>query len=247
MTYAMKSGCWLAAAWIGLTVSAARSETIEDVEKKVHELTKDVRTVKADFRTTMNYPNGAGYSVSEGKLEEMLDGQRFVANRYGKKEETLTLGGKEKKDSTEFLQVCDGRAQWIQETLMGRQVVYKRRPNSGPSFGGRLFPELKRSFTLELAPDARVAEQACWVVVARPQEPSTENGSVSHAIYYLRRVDGLVAKTEVYLRGQEKPFSTTLYSNYETNVTIDPVRFTYKVPEGFYLVDETVDVPPIQP
>lgn len=248
MTHAMKTGCWLAAALISLSFSAARSETIDDVEKKVVELTKDVRSIKADFRATMNYPNAGGHSVSEGKLEEVIDGQRFLANRYGKKEETLTFGGKEKSDSTEFLQVADGSHQWIQEVVMGRQVVYKRRVDAGPSFGGRLFAELKRGFKLELAPDTKVAEQNCWVVVARRMNiPADAGTTVTHAVYYLRKVDGLVAKTEVFLSGQEKPFSTTSYSNIEPNAKIELSRFTYKVPEGFHLVDETVEVPPLQP
>lgn len=226
--------------------SAAYAETIAEVEKQATELNRDVRSLTADLRVVSELQGSdRTRTVTSVKVEQLLEGDVFLSNLSGKTETVLTSGGKESKSTQEIFEVNDGRFRWRQEPMKETFVVFKAPAGEPPAIGGRLFPELRKNYQLELAADERVGEDSCWTIIATPKTAPDEAQpfSVASAVYSVRKKDGIVARTQVFRPDDKQPFITNLYSNIKVNPKLDRSRFQYKPPEGIQVVDETEPAP----
>lgn len=229
---------------LGGALSTARAETIEEVEKQVTDLSKNVKSLAADLRVTTELSPQAR-SIINAKVEQLLDDGKYYATMYGTLEKAVGPRESPKREREEFLEVTDGRFKWRQEQIRDKYVVFKYPATDAPAIGGRLFSELQKQHKLDLAADDSVDGERCWVVIAVPRTPPEQEDPVStgRVVYYIRKKDGVVAKTDMFRPGDHKPFIINHYSNIQVNPKIQRSHFQYQPPEGVQVIDETQPAP----
>jgi len=125
----------------------------------------------------------------------------------------------------------------LQQPQLKKTTKSVYEPDRVLQFGGReLFRSLSETNGLKLAGEQMVDDRAAYVIEATP---TTGDGS---AVHYFDKQTG--ARLKMIVRDKDGKDTLTLtLSDLKANPELSEDYFTYKLPEGFELIDKTHDEP----
>lgn len=239
----MLRGIMTAGFTIAFVLGAARigyADKIEDVEKKIAEQNKAIKSMSAKMKTISDMDMGGmkSKSTAVGSYEYMMDGDKmFVRSDTKMTSETDVAGNKMKQDYTS-VSVCDGEFFYSVTDQAGEKVAMKSKlpdkPDTDP------FKGLRADYNLKLLPDETVDGKSCWVVEATPKGPKADENPMAGGklMYYFQKDTGAMAKNVVFAK-DGKPMSTTTYSDIQVNKPMNKAQFKFVPPPGVKIMDTT--------
>lgn len=239
----MLRGMTTACAAIALVLGGARTgkaEKIDEVEKRIADQNKAIKSMSAKMNTVTNMDMGGmkSKSTATGTYEYMLDGDKmFVRSDTKVTSETDVAGNKMKQEST-TVGVCDGEFFYSLTDQAGEKFATKSKipdkPDTDP------FKGLRTDYDLKLLTDETVDGKSCWVIEATPKAPKAganpmAGGKLRH---YFQKDTGAMAKNIVF--GVDgKPMATTTYSDIQINKPMTRDHFKFSPPPGVKVMDTT--------
>jgi outer membrane lipoprotein-sorting protein len=235
-----------------LSISVSGAETLEQVEKKLADVSMKVNSLTAKQSMVMEQENDQFKisSKSTGTIEYLRRGKELYMRVETKTSSVTKAGGQDIKMEQTTLIVWDGHYAYTLMQVMGRKSVIKMEIPAGQgSFGNeQFFKELRKEHVLTLLPSEKLDGQECYVLesvpkyTARPVEgsegESQEESIISKTRYYLRQDTGIIVKTVLHDENG-KPLTTMTLSDVKLNPSINPDRFVFNAPEGVEITDMT--------
>jgi outer membrane lipoprotein-sorting protein len=223
----------------------ALAQSLDDVEKKIVEAADKVKSFTADMTMESEMQQGGRTMAHRGKgtIEVVRRGDKMLSRMEQKITMDTGAGGQKMEVST--LTVIDEEYMYMLTEQFGQKMAMKRKPDPGQMrFAGKsMFEELRKEHDLKLLPEAQVEGRDAYVIEATPKN---QTGPVAKQVSYFDKQTGLVLKMAA-LDAAGKAMHTTTFSNYKTNVEIDPDHFKFKAPEGVQIMDMTNMPAPKQP
>lgn len=218
-------------------VHGALADTIDEIEKKLLDLSKKVNAASYKMKMTSNTEMSGTSSKMEmtGVVEyQRKDGKFYLASDSNMNSETKYSGG-EMKMKMHTISVQDGEFMWsLTEYLDGQMKGQKMatKMKAQPDQTAIVFS--KEMFDYKVLPDEKLDGQECWVI---EMTPKTQTPGVSRSVAHLRKDCGIGIKTVSYMDGKETGVTTI------TDIKLDPSfpadHFKFKVPDGVQVQDMT--------
>ncbi|GMU82623.1 MAG: hypothetical protein AMXMBFR47_24940 [Planctomycetota bacterium] len=229
-------GLWACFLAISL-VHGVVADTIEEVEKKLGEVSKKVNS--ASYKMKMTSHNDMGGSSSKMDMTGTVDFQRKDGKFYMRSDsvmnsETKYQGG-EMKMKMNSKAVQDGEFMWslteyLEGELKGQKMATKMKAQ--PDQTAIVFS--KEHFDYKLLPDEKVDGKDCWVV---EMTPKMKEAGDSRTVSYMRKDCGIGVKSVTFVAGKETGQMTITDIKLDASFPAD--HFTFKVPDGVQVQDMT--------
>jgi outer membrane lipoprotein-sorting protein len=231
------------AAWLSLSVVAFAGDTIEDIEKKLEEAAKKVKSYTAKIKTATDAEFAPGMSVkstAEGTMELLIRDGKTLSRVEFSETGTQNFTGQEVKTAAKTLIVSDGSVQWIlREETDGAQKGHKTCMKAAAQGDPVGLKQTKKDFNLKAMPEEKVDGQECWVVEMTPKAGTPAAGGPANmrTVAYYRKDNGIAVKTVSFM--EAKPISTMTMSDVKLDASVSDDRFVFKKPDGVEVTDMT--------
>ncbi len=233
--------------WIGMGVvvfaamNVARSESVDDVQKKLVEAHAKMKSYSCKMKTVQNMDMGGGNKMSSdytGTVEWSRKGEKYLFRSEMKGNSVQNFGGQENKMEASATIICDGDMVYTLSTQMGQTMAMKQKPDG--SMGGepkKVFEDLLARNNVKVLADEKVDGESCFVLEATPKDPA-EAATMSKTVMYFRKDVGINVKTVGFDKDGKEIFTNTS-TDFKLNSEIDAARFVFKAPEGVQVMDMT--------
>lgn len=215
-------------------LAAAEAESVDDVIKKITEMNKNVKSMKADIKTVTKIENEMmkQNSTSDGQYEYMLkDGKTYV-RMEGTTTGTMEMMGNKQETKGTNLTVMDGEYSWSLTEQDGQKFAQKMKITDEMTPADP-FAGVRDNFNMKLLPDETVDGESCYVIELTPK---TEEMGSSRMLQYYRKDNGTISKV-VSFDGENKPIMTMTYTNVKVNPSLSADRFKFTPPAGVEVMD----------
>ncbi|MCO6438921.1 MAG: outer membrane lipoprotein carrier protein LolA [Phycisphaerae bacterium] len=224
--------------------SCAMAQRIVDVEDEIKKKASEIKSFRAKMTTETKIDNEY---LHESKLDATMELSRVGDDILYRMEGTITGRYMPPERAMRFmdrdtLTVCDGKniyyyVDGTRERFPIKSAAKNRIDAEAPLFpNDRFFNELRTDKKLDLLPDDKVNGQEAYVIVATPHDPGRFR--IKRKITWFSKENGLILKQVTYDL-DDTPYNTMEMTDIQTNVKIDPARFSFKTPEGVTVQDLT--------
>jgi outer membrane lipoprotein-sorting protein len=230
----------------GLIVPAGtvQAETLEEVEKKITELTTKHKSVELKMKTKMDVAMEQMSEKSEADSTVIYakKGEKWLSRNETKSTGTRKVGEQpEEKLDSKMLVIYDGQHTYtLMESPQFTQAS-KQKTESQDPFGNKMWEGLHKHMNIKLLPDQTVDGKSTWVIEMRPKADedappeAMEAMNNTRSVVHYRKSDGVAVKSVTY--DKDKPTVTMTVTDIKYDVEPKPDTFTFKAPEGVTVMD----------
>lgn len=221
------------AAVMGLVATAARAESLEEVQKKIAEAAKKVKSISAKqkMETKVEQPEYSMTMTSEGTYEQARAGDKFMMRSDVDSSTSSKMAGTENKTKTHTLAVSDGETMWTLNDQDGTKSCTKMKalPET------QAWDSLKDQFNGKVLPDEKIDGADCYVLeyTAKGEIPA---GMPGKYVYWFRKDCGLLVKY-VMMSTDGKPTATMTFTDVKVDGKIAADRFKFEPPAGVQVTE----------
>ncbi len=232
----MRTKTIVAAALFFCWARMATAETVEEVTKKIGEMTAKHESMQYTTKTQSNIKQEGMTVVSKssGKTWYMKQGDEFLMRTEDQSETVTEVMGNKMTNKSDTLMVQDGQFIWTldktQKTAMKMKMPKDQKTNFDPR-------ETWKDFNLKLLPEQTIDGKPTWVIEAAPKDPQMKAATGKTILWY-EKATGLTLKTESYDK-DDKPIMTATMNDYKINEKLDPNLFKFEAPAGVQVQDLT--------
>ncbi len=243
MRYAMM----IATVFAGLlsVAAPASAETLEEVEKKIAELTAKHKSAEARMKTKTDLSNEqmSEKSESDSTVIYLKKGEKWLMRNDTKSKGVRKIAdGPEEKVESRILNVYDGEYSYtLIESPEFKQATKQKMVQSQSPFGKEVWEEMRKHFESKLLPDETIDGKSVWVIESRVK-PEADATPEQKAVYknmrtvtHYRKSDGAVVKTVTYEK--DKPTVTMTLQDIKYDIEPKPDTFKFVAPEGVTVMD----------
>jgi outer membrane lipoprotein-sorting protein len=243
----------LAGMLVSTVVCGAWAQDLDDVEKRIVAAWKNHKsmTAKMDSLTQIDFGVMSVNSKASGTIEAQREGDTFKSRMELSVTNTRKMGEDEETVEQKALTVVDGEFVWsLMEMGDQKQAMKAKATEQSAPDPARMLAGLRGEFELKVLPDENIDGRDAWVIEATPK---AEGGMpIVRMVQYFWKEHGVLLKSVGY-NAEGKTTNTITFSDYKFDEKIDPARFTFTVPEGVTLIDQTtaapegIPMPPVAP
>lgn len=217
----------------------AQGEELAAVEKQIIKKSQKHRSMRAKVTITETTETQGNKATTngEGSLELTRKGDAILYRSEVKSTMVIEAGGRTMKFDSNVLEIFDGNYTYRLAEQVGLKTATKSKRDPRSVADLRAFlKHLRTEGSLKLLEEDSVGGRDAYVIEVTPA--SRRPGQT--VVYYFGKDDGVLLKQVV--RGREgQPGRTTVYSDFEFDVKIDPKRFEFQPPKGVIVQDRTGD------
>lgn len=210
-----------------------RGETFEEVEKKLTDAAKAVKSVqmKMQMDMKMSQPGFEMTQVMTGTYVHMRDGEKVKSRMEGEAKSVQKMGDTENTQNTKTVVVSDGETLYTLNEAGGNKTVYK---SKAPDMDEMPWAAAKEDNDFKVLPDEKIDGADCYVIESAAK--TKETGDQSHTVFYCRKDCGMPVKMLVY-DAEGKVMTTMTYTDVKLNGSVSADLFKFEVPEGAQVTD----------
>lgn len=228
----VRSGWVLAVATIVCTSAVA--DDLEALEKKIHDKSKAIKSLKADSKTVTNMATEGFKMESEsvGTYECLKndDGKLMLRMESKDKSKTEVAGQTTNTEST-MLMISDGTTTY---TLSDAAGVKSASKTVQGDWDVAPFSTYRDMYTIKQLPDEKFDGNSVWVFEMTPKDVNA--AQMSKMVIAYHKECGWPVRTITY--GTDgKEMSKSTMTNVRLNEKISPDRFVFKAPPGVEITD----------
>lgn len=232
---------------LALSGSMARAETLEDVEKKIAELSNKHKSVQFKQKMTSDFAMEGMTSKmqSEGTTRAMKKGEKWLWRNETKVSTTVKAADQpEMQQDAKVLQVNDGEYIYtLNESADGKMANrMKAKTEMMGVLTSEQMKELRKTYDMKLLPDEDVDGKSAWVIETKLKKDAKGEMAAAAAamdltsLSYYRKADGILVKM-VSKNKDGKTVQTLTTTDIKLDADMDPEQFKFKAPDGVVVQD----------
>lgn len=222
--------------------AAALADELEAVEKRLQEAWSKHKSFTAKLQITQHIDLAGTVMDGQGNgsVEVQRQGDKTLVRMEMKQTMTNKTTEGETKSEHSILMVTDGEFTYSLSEFGGQKTVTKAKADPTTTGDPKVaFDDLrKRKFTLKLLPEETVGGRKVFVIEATPSAPEPGPMGMGKARYCFDQESGIPIQI-IMLGADDKPMSTTAYTDLKIDPTIDPEHFKFTPPPGVQVIDQT--------
>lgn len=220
----------------------AFAETLEDVEKKLIEAAKKIKS--SQYTSTMeSNVESPGFKMKSKMVDKtitMRKGDKWLWRSEGQTNSEIDAAGNSTKQEIKTLIVSDGDVLYTVTEMDGAKQYMKSKvtpENSINAQSEKMLENLRALGDVKLAAGEKVDGKDCWVieVVLKPGSPMTMMGA-EKSRYFYDKSTGMFLKS-VTLNKDGKASQTLTISDVKIDESISEDRFKFTPPPGVEVQD----------
>ncbi|MGE3180316.1 MAG: outer membrane lipoprotein carrier protein LolA [Phycisphaerae bacterium] len=222
----------------GATICFAVStmaDDLADVEKKIHEKAKSIKSVQAKVKTvtdmSMEGYKMQGESIGEYQMMKNAAGKMMMRMETKDKNKTEVAGQTNETEGTNLM-ISDGEFTYSLSDINGVKTASKAAQGDWDQMP---FTGYREQYTIKQLPDEKVDGAAAWVFEMTPKE-NVGAMAGSKMVISFHQESGMPIKTVSY-NAEGKPQLTMTMTDIKLNDNISADRFVFKAPPGVEVMD----------
>ncbi len=216
-------------------VAVGFADTLEEVEKKLTDAAKSVKSMKMKVSMEMEMANSDAAAVSRmtGTHWQKRDGDKLMMRTEGQTISVEKIGDTERESLQKTVMVNDGEFVYTLTDRDGETTAVKTKtaPEVSP-----IWKAGEADHDLKVLDEEKVDGSDCYVIEMTPKQ--NDAGDQSRTVYYCRKDCGVPAKTVIF--GPDGHVKTVvLVTDIRINVDIPDDKFKFETPEDVPVKDLT--------
>ena len=223
-----------------LGTALAQADELASAEKQILENWHKLRSMRAKLIETETTEAKGNKATKRGKgtYEFVRKGDEILSRLETTSAMELKVGDQSLKFDFATLQICDGKYSYELSERVGVKTARKTKPDAlRPADLKTFLKTLQTEDDLKLLPEQKVDDQVAFVLEATPKNKALGR-PYKTLVYYFSKDHGVLLKQEA--RDTDgKVVQSSVYSDFEFDVKIDPDRFKFEAPKGVQVQDLT--------
>lgn len=225
------------------TTRSVRAESLQDVEKKIHDKLAKAKSIQYKSKGTSSVSMGEGSTKTDMEMtvEYKKDGDKILSRTETKSKMVINMSGTEQKTDSTMIAVSDGKVSHVLSESNGQKQIVKQNVNTkdqpNPFDQMSLFKMMEQTYNMKLLPDEKVDGKTVYAIETTAKDEAMK-AYIGRTVSYYDQSNGLPVKTVQY-DSKGKLTGTFTMTDIKVDADIKPDRFVFKAPEGVPITDMT--------